>query len=184
MIRFSTHTTDSESKRFKFIKIPDVYDEVIGHCDYSRYFVGWWSDRIMCWHPNQTSLTGKSTLHFKFQRMETRFMLITFYSYFCVCSRRLCQMVIQCHRTLGEYLLSELILSITRVLSEPILPIHRISMLRRSPETPGGPLALKDVLILVFEFGQLLWKQELSFILMQCAVTSLRKNQPNHVTWM
>ncbi len=69
-------------------------------------------------------------------------------------------MVIQCHRTLGEYLLSELIISITRVLSEPILPIHRIRMLRRSPETPGGPLALKDVLILVFEFGQLLWKQK------------------------
>ncbi len=32
---------------------------------------------------------------------------------------------------------------------EPILPIRRIRKLRRAPETPGGPLALKDVLILV-----------------------------------
>ncbi len=32
---------------------------------------------------------------------------------------------------------------------EPILPIRRIRTLRRAPETPGGPLALKDVLILV-----------------------------------
>ncbi len=33
--------------------------------------------------------------------------------------------------------------------SEPILPIRRIRRLHRAPETPGGPLALKDVLILV-----------------------------------
>ncbi len=32
---------------------------------------------------------------------------------------------------------------------EPILPIRRIRRLLRAPETPGGPLALKDVLILV-----------------------------------
>ncbi len=32
---------------------------------------------------------------------------------------------------------------------EPILPIRRIRKLRMAPETPGGPLALKDVLILV-----------------------------------
>lgn len=40
--------------------------------------------------------------------------------------------------------------------AEPILPIRRIRKLRRAPETPGGPLALKDVLIFsfVFEFGQ------------------------------
>ncbi len=39
---------------------------------------------------------------------------------------------------------------------EPILPIRRIRTLRRAPETPGGPLALKYVLILVlfFNFGQ------------------------------
>ncbi len=35
------------------------------------------------------------------------------------------------------------------VYTEPILPIRRIRKLRRAPETPGGPLALKDVLILV-----------------------------------
>ncbi len=34
-------------------------------------------------------------------------------------------------------------------LPELILPIRRIRKLRRVPETPGGPLALKDVLILV-----------------------------------
>ncbi len=33
--------------------------------------------------------------------------------------------------------------------SEPILPIRRIRRLHRAPETPGGPLALKDVLILL-----------------------------------
>ncbi len=33
--------------------------------------------------------------------------------------------------------------------AEPILPIHRIRTLHRAPEIPGGPLALKDVLILV-----------------------------------
>ncbi len=33
--------------------------------------------------------------------------------------------------------------------SEPILPISRIRKLRRTPETPGGLLAIKDVLILV-----------------------------------
>ncbi len=31
--------------------------------------------------------------------------------------------------------------------SEPILPIRRIRKLRRAPETPGGPLALKEVFI-------------------------------------
>ncbi len=31
----------------------------------------------------------------------------------------------------------------------PILPICRIHKLHRAPETPGGPLALKDVFILV-----------------------------------
>ncbi len=35
------------------------------------------------------------------------------------------------------------------ICTEPILPIRRIRTLRRAPETPGGPLALKDVLILV-----------------------------------
>ncbi len=35
------------------------------------------------------------------------------------------------------------------MLPEPILPIRRIRKLHRAPETPGGPLALKDVLILV-----------------------------------
>ncbi len=33
--------------------------------------------------------------------------------------------------------------------TEPILPIRKISKLRRAPETPGGPLALKDDIILV-----------------------------------
>ncbi len=33
--------------------------------------------------------------------------------------------------------------------AEPILPICRIRRLHRAPKTPGGPLALKDVLILV-----------------------------------
>ncbi len=33
--------------------------------------------------------------------------------------------------------------------SEPILPISRICKLRSAPETPGGPVALKDVLIFV-----------------------------------
>ncbi len=33
--------------------------------------------------------------------------------------------------------------------TEPILPIRRIRRLRRAPETAGGPLALKDVLIFV-----------------------------------
>ncbi len=33
--------------------------------------------------------------------------------------------------------------------TEPILPIRRICKLRRAPETPRGPLALKDFLILV-----------------------------------
>ncbi len=33
--------------------------------------------------------------------------------------------------------------------SEPILPIRRKRKLRRAPKTPGAPLALKDVLILV-----------------------------------
>ncbi len=37
----------------------------------------------------------------------------------------------------------------TNLQSEPILPIRRICKLRRAPETPGGPLALKNVLILV-----------------------------------
>ncbi len=35
------------------------------------------------------------------------------------------------------------------VKAEPILPIRRIRTLHRAPETPGGPLALKDVLNLV-----------------------------------
>ncbi len=34
--------------------------------------------------------------------------------------------------------------------SEPILPIRRIRKLRRAPETPGGPLSLKDVFILAW----------------------------------
>ncbi len=33
--------------------------------------------------------------------------------------------------------------------TEPILPICRLRKLRRAPGTPGGPLALKDVFILV-----------------------------------
>ncbi len=32
---------------------------------------------------------------------------------------------------------------------EPIIPKRRIHKLRRAPETPGAPLDLKDVLILV-----------------------------------
>ncbi len=32
---------------------------------------------------------------------------------------------------------------------EPILPIRKVRKLRRAHETPGGPLALKDDLILV-----------------------------------
>ncbi len=36
-----------------------------------------------------------------------------------------------------------------KVQSELILPIRRIRTLHRAPETPGGPLAFKDVLILV-----------------------------------
>ncbi len=35
------------------------------------------------------------------------------------------------------------------IYTEPILPICRIRKLHRAPETPGGPLAPKDVLILV-----------------------------------
>lgn len=39
----------------------------------------------MCWRPNRTSLTGENQLRtFKFLRMEARFMLITFHSYFCL----------------------------------------------------------------------------------------------------
>ncbi len=40
-------------------------------------------------------------------------------------------------------------LCLLMITSEPILPIRRIRTLHRAPETPGGPLALKDVLILV-----------------------------------
>ncbi len=42
---------------------------------------------------------------------------------------------------------------------EPILRICRIRKLRRAPETPGGPLALKDVLILVLFFSLNHWWQ-------------------------
>ncbi len=55
--------------------------------------------------------------------------------------------------------------------AEPILPIHRKRKLCRAPETPGGPLALKDVFILV----------------VYCNVALspfLRKNLSNHVTLM
>ncbi len=38
---------------------------------------------------------------------------------------------------------------IIRLNAEPILPIRRIRTLHRAPKTPGGSLALKDVLILV-----------------------------------
>ncbi len=39
--------------------------------------------------------------------------------------------------------------------AEPILPIRRIRQLRRAPETPGGPLALKEdfILVLFFKLG-------------------------------
>ncbi len=33
--------------------------------------------------------------------------------------------------------------------AEPNLPIRKVRMLHRAPETPGGPLALKDDFILV-----------------------------------
>ncbi len=34
--------------------------------------------------------------------------------------------------------------------AEPILPVYtEYASMRRAPETPGGPLALKDVLIIV-----------------------------------
>ncbi len=39
--------------------------------------------------------------------------------------------------------------SVSVVWTEPILLIRRIRKLRRAPETPGAPLALKDVLIFV-----------------------------------
>ncbi len=42
-----------------------------------------------------------------------------------------------------------LVFATSEILSEPILPIRRIRTLHRAPETPDGPLALKDVLILV-----------------------------------
>ncbi len=45
-----------------------------------------------------------------------------------------------CHNTFAH---------IVCVQAEPILPIRRIRTLHRAPETPEGPLALKDVLILV-----------------------------------
>ncbi len=38
--------------------------------------------------------------------------------------------------------------SLSFMSSESILPIRRIRKLRRAPETPGGPLALKYVFIL------------------------------------
>ncbi len=34
-----------------------------------------------------------------------------------------------------------------RFYSEPILHIRKIRKLRRAPETPGGPLALKDLIL-------------------------------------
>ncbi len=34
-------------------------------------------------------------------------------------------------------------------LTEPILTLRKVRKLRRAPETPGGPLALKDDFILV-----------------------------------
>ncbi len=68
---------------------------------------------------------------------------------------------------------TEYAICVTVMRTETILPIRRIRTLRRAPETPGGPLALKDVLILVLflNFGQRFWKHEWSFLLMQCAVT-------------
>ncbi len=46
-------------------------------------------------------------------------------------------------------LMKTILLMDLEVCPEPILPIRRMRKLRRAPETPGGPLALKDVLILV-----------------------------------
>ncbi len=51
--------------------------------------------------------------------------------------------------TLKDHGAGTFTVSITDLQAEPILPIRRIRKLRRAPETPGGPLALKDVLILV-----------------------------------
>ncbi len=64
-------------------------------------------------------------------------------------------------------------LKIGLISAELILPIRRIHKLRRAPETPGDPLALKDVLIIVLflSLASGYWKHEWSFLLMRCAVT-------------
>ncbi len=69
--------------------------------------------------------------------------------------------------------------------AEPILPKRRIHKLQRAPETPGGPLALKYVLILVWFW---IWPAAMkTWIMIYCnAVLSpfLRNNLSNHVTWL
>ncbi len=67
--------------------------------------------------------------------------------------------------------------------TEPILPIRRIRKLCRAPETPGGPLAPKDVLILVS-----FWSLERGYENMNdhlfkwgALSPSLRKNMSNYV---
>ncbi len=68
---------------------------------------------------------------------------------------------------------------------EPILPIRRIHKLRRAPETPGGPLALKDDLIIVLFWIWPLAMKTWMIIYCNAALSPfLCKNQSNHVTWM
>ncbi len=69
---------------------------------------------------------------------------------------------------------------------EPILPIRKICKLPRAPETPGGPLALKDVSILVSFW---VWPAVMKtwmiiyFNAVRCHALPC-KNQSNQVTWM
>ncbi len=63
--------------------------------------------------------------------------------------------------------------------AEPILPISRIRKLRRAPETPGGPLALKDVFILVSFLNLASGYENMNDNLFKCGALShsLHKNQ-------
>ncbi len=67
---------------------------------------------------------------------------------------------------------------------EPIFPIRRIRKLRRGPETPGGPLALKEDFILVsFWVGPAAMK---TWMIIYCNVVLspfLCEKQSNNVTW-
>ncbi len=69
--------------------------------------------------------------------------------------------------------------------AEPILPIRRIRKLRRAPETPGDPLALKYDLILVVFFIMPTAMKTWWFIVMQYGRRPFYvTNLSNHVTWM